>query len=202
MANTKSTKHLSFAYSYGFTEGKVHSRKLTALLKKAGYTLSDNPASADIIIAHSAGCWYKLDQLDPRLIIYVGMPLPTKRAGSIWLQANKMSFKALLKQGKFFRLLKSICFNAGYMLRHPLRNLDIIRKAEHALPVSFNNALTVFVMNRYDPWPQSNRLTKLIGSEPWSFVSLSGMHNNLWHEPEKYVKLINHYARILAKTDR
>ena len=46
MANTPLTKPLSFAFSYGFTEGKLHSRQMTRLLKKAGYTPARDPKQA------------------------------------------------------------------------------------------------------------------------------------------------------------
>jgi hypothetical protein len=201
MANTKSNKNLSFAYSYGFTEGKVHSRKLTKQLIKAGYRLETNYADADLIIAHSAGCWYKLDGLKPKLMVFVGMPLPNKNAGAVWLESNKISAKALLKHGRLLKFLKSIVYNVMYLLRHPRRNFDIVRKAQHAMPPRFKDTLTVFVINKHDPWPQSQRLNGLLAAEPWSFIGLDGTHNNLWHEPEKYIKIIDHYAELLAKTD-
>lgn len=201
MANTQSNNKLSFAYSYGFTEGKVHSKKLTKLLKQAGYIPSSSPEKADIVIAHSAGCWYKIESFSPKLLIYVGMPLPTGNAAKIWFQSNKITSKALIKQKRRLRLIKSICLNALYLLRHPFRNFAIINKVDHAEPRNFKESLVVFVSNQHDPWPKTNRLKDLVHGEPWSFISLKGTHNNLWHEPDKYVKLIDHYARLLAKTD-
>jgi hypothetical protein len=42
---------------YGLNEGAAMGRKLVRALKEAGFTITDDSAGADIILAHSGGCY-------------------------------------------------------------------------------------------------------------------------------------------------
>lgn len=50
----KTTKTVAFLY--GVTEGPQHSRRFRRELERAGYTITHDPAEAEIVIAHSGGC--------------------------------------------------------------------------------------------------------------------------------------------------
>ncbi len=201
MANTKSPEILTFALSYGFVEGSAHGRKISKLLKRAGFTQANSLTEADIIIAHSAGCWLIPDNAQPKLMLYIGMPLPFTSAQKIWLEANWLSIKSVLAKGHVFKMLRGGILNTYYALRHPRRSRDIIRGAKTSTPTIFTDATTIFIANRYDPWPQSKRLFDYLKSENWAFISLPGAHNNIWQHPAYYVEIVKNYAALLAKTN-
>lgn len=201
MTDTNSrAKHLTFAINYGFASGPVHSKKLRKLAAQAGF----KPApitKADIVIAHSAGCWLLPSDIRPKLIIYVGMPLATGRAQHIWLRANLASFK----EGNTRHNLSTRVKNTYYGLRQPRRNLRIVREAKHKIghPTLFSNVLAVFIANRRDLWPKSDtRQAALLAEQQWAFISLPGNHDDIWEKPERYVAIMEHYGKILAQTDR
>lgn len=201
MATTNSPK-LTYALSYGFGEGPLHGRKLRRLLEAAGFELVHDLASADIILAHSAGCWMLPDSAHPKLIVYVGMPLPITNAQKVWLKANLLGTKEAMERGNIYYLAKHVVLDIFYMIRHLSRSWQIVRGSTKRLPKEFPHALSVFVANRHDPWPFSSRLDDYLHSKHWAFISQPGSHSHVWTHPDYYVELINHYAELLAKTGK
>jgi hypothetical protein len=184
----------TFAFCFGFMEGKGHSRQLRKLLLKAGFQLAPL-TQADIIIAHSAGCALIPKQATPKLVIYTGMPLILARPKSTWVKVSLPRRKdGSLRHGLIIRVR-----NSYYTVRHIKRNVGIMRDPRIAQPVIFPKVQSVFIANRHDPWPKGAELNRLIDEQPWAFLSLPGAHENLWHEPERYIPIINHYAKqVLA----
>jgi pimeloyl-ACP methyl ester carboxylesterase len=192
MANTNSK--FSFAISYGLGGGPLHARHLNRLLHKAGFQQTRQLKEADIIIAHSGGCWLIPKTAKPQLVIYVGMCLAQSQPFRTWLAA-----KALMrKQSRRARRLSTMIKNVYYNLAQPLRNINMIRQSKTARPIVFPDCPTVFISNRYDPWPRSSQTQEYLDNYDWAFISLSGSHDDIWEHPERYVAIINHYARLLV----
>jgi hypothetical protein len=197
MANTDSpTKGLSFAISYGLVGGRAHSKKLNNLMRAEDYS-PDILTTADIIIAHSAGCWLLPQTVKPKLIVYVGMPLAQASWRDTFLNANVTSFT----HKNFLRSLSTKSKSTYYGLRQPRRNLNIIRMAKNSHSVIFTDIPSIFIANRYDPWPRSEQLQQFISSYDWAFISLPGSHDDIWERPQRYVAIINHYARLLDQAN-
>ena len=189
MASTDSTKP-SFAFSYGFATGNLHGRLMKRLLQQAGYK-SAPLETADIIVAHSAGCWLMPDMAHPKLVIYVGMPLAKDHTRKTWL-------KTQLRKRRYWRRRYTRLLHVYYLLVRRKHNRKILKMAVSARPRLFPKAQTIFIANEHDLWPRGKILDEYVRSKPWTFIGLAGGHNNVWREPEKYVAIINHYAELLA----
>lgn len=189
---------LSFAISYGFLGRPAHGKQISRLLRHEGYIPAPDIASADIVLAHSAGCWLINDMTQAKLVIYVGMPLAQDRPRQTFRRASSRNIHTFISNRHFLSVLKIGLYSLYYGLRQPVRNLEIVKAVKNA---QFNinpDTCTVFIANRHDPWPQSVRLQQYLKKQDWAFVSLPGSHDNVWEHPERYVAIINHYARLLA----
>ena len=188
---------LGYAISYGFVSGPAHSRGFRKLLSELGFR-QEAVKRAEVIFAHSAGCWLIPDTAQPQLVVYVGMPLTMARPRSAWLSANVASFR----KGKILANLNVRIKNSYYALSQPRRNLGIMRNAKIGKPSTFPKAQSVFIANRNDPWPQGPVLDEFIATKPWAFISLPGTHDAIWEDPRTYTAIINHYATdLLAQTN-
>jgi hypothetical protein len=196
MATTNSNpeRRLSYGLSYGFVGGPLHARKFKHLMNLAGYDHQLNLPQADIIIAHSAGCWLIPNGCQPKLVIYVGMPLAQLSPVQSLLMANRMA----LKNNDLGRTLITKTKTAYYSLRQPRRNVNIIRMSKTARPVILKNVPAIFIANKNDPWPQADQLQKYIDDHAWAFIGLPGTHDDVWEHPERYLEIINYYARLLV----
>lgn len=190
MATTNSK--FSFAISYGLVGGPLHSKGLRKQMAKAGF----NPASlreADIIIAHSAGCWLMPKNAKPKIVLYIGMPLASSKPTETWRKAVKSGYK----NNSFKRNLKGSSKNAFYGITQPRRNLNIICSASNSKPAIIKGAASIFVANKHDPWPTGENLVKVVNNHDWAFIGLGGSHDDIWDHPDHYVEVINHYAKLL-----
>jgi len=194
MARTASKpKPLTYALSYGLAGGPFHARSLMRYMKAAKF-IPATLETADIIIAHSAGCWLIPSTATPRLVVYVGMPLAQTHPTKTFLQAQRNSsrYNRLSSQFKI-RLISTY-----YLLIQPQHNKDIVRMASHARPIIFPKAKTVLIANHHDPWPKSKTLDDYLSRYNWSFISMEGAHDDIGIHPERYVEVIKHYARLLG----
>jgi hypothetical protein len=196
MTSTNSAKHaLSYSFSYGFLGGALHARKFKRQMQSAGYNYVLEPQNADIIIAHSAGCWLIPKNSRPKLIVYVGMPLNQSEPRKTILAANAARVKELRDRRYILPLqLKSMYHG----LRQPVRNIRIVKSAKQLKPVIIKSAGVVFIANRHDPWTQDKKLETYLIKQPWAFINLPGAHDHIWEQPKFYIDIINHYATILA----
>ncbi len=198
----KAKQPLSFAISYGFLGGPANGRKTKRLVRRAGLHISDDMARSDIIMAHSAGCVRIAANAKPKLVVYVGMPIATGSPSRIFLQTHGQNIRAFVAGGQLGRGLQIALYSLYYGLRQPRRNRDIIHNSKSAQPVLLPEAQTVFIANRHDPWPRSEQLDRYLADKEWAFISLPGSHDDIWQHPERYTAIINHYARLLAQTNR
>ncbi len=193
--SSKSKTNLTYAVSYGFAGGPLHSRKMDRLLQASGY-VSVDAQEADIIIAHSAGCWFIPNSAQPKIVLYVGMPLAQDNPWQTWLTANVNHRRngLLLNVQLWFK-------NMYYASLQPRRNIKIVRMGKRAQSVILPGVRAVFIANQHDPWPRADILGRYLDKHSWAFISLPGTHDDIWLHPERYTSIINHYARLLAQTD-
>jgi hypothetical protein len=195
MARTASPKPaLSYGISYGLGGGPLHSRQLEHHLRQAGLHRAVRLDQANIIIAHSGGCWLIPKTAQPQLVIYIGMTLAQSKPRQTWLTAKAL----MAKHSRRARRLNTMAKNTYYISRQPRRNLNMVRQAKTARPIVFPGRPTVFITNRHDPWPKDKQIQNYLDNYDWAFLSLPGAHDDIWEHPKRYAVIIDHYARLLA----
>lgn len=200
MARTNSPcKPPTYAISYGFLSGPALSRQLRKDLRSFGYEEARSIVQADIVIAHSAGCWLVPKTASAKLLIYVGMPLAQAHPHQTFKDARRQNIRAFIRHLHVWRGLVIGFCSLYYGLAQPVRNRNIVRDAKHArIATELADMHTVFIANRDDPWPQPEKLQTYVQERDWAFIGLPGSHNDIWEYPERYAAIIDHYARLLA----
>ncbi len=191
------SKPLTYHINYGFVGGPRKSKAMRRHLQSAGLQQAESANTADIIIAHSAGCWEISDSAQPRLVVYIGLPLadPTLRTS---LKSNAQTFGRVIGAGHFKHLRRHVTLSMYYLAREPRRNMRIIRRAKQLKVKVFPDAQSVMIMNQHDPWPRAPELGDLMQYEAWAYVGLPGTHDSIWEDSQLYAQIIEHYARLLA----
>src|SRR3989344_1103075 len=199
MARTASfNRSLTYAFSFGFLAGQGHGRMLGKLLRREGYVQARDLEQADIIVAHSAGCWMIPLTAKPKLVIFIGMPLAQSSPSRTFVRANRQKMRSLMKSLQLTRASQLIFYSTYYGFTQISRNRNIIRTAKHAQPVVIPTAKHIFIANRYDPWPHAKKLQSYIDKYNWTFVSMPGVHDDIWQQSNRYMAIINYYARLLV----
>lgn len=190
MATTDSSKkQRTYAICYGLAGGSLHSRKFRRFMRQAGFVLIEDALKADIIVAHSAGCWLIEKGGRPKLVVYVGMPLTMARRQATWFQANLTDFRRAPIRSAKVRVV-----NGYYSLSQPHRNIDILRHPKIGQPVIVPKAQAVFIANHYDPWPKTPKIGNFVRDHDWIYINMPGAHDDIWEHPARYVEIISHYA--------
>src|SRR5580700_9392235 len=150
---------LSYAFSYGFLAGPLHSRHFRKLLHENGYVPASRLVDADIIIAHSAGCWLVPQSVSPQLLFLVGMNLNEDKPHKTLIAANVEKTRVLKRNNHLLKAITvGLLYSAYYGLTQPRRNKNIARDAKRAHTVAtYSNTNTIFIANKNDPWPDMEK---------------------------------------------
>jgi len=181
------------AFIYGFTEGKWHGHRFRKALQDKAYEILYNPRIADVIIAHSAGCYHvPIDLRHDQQVLFIN---PTYWPGKpLLFRAFKMFGQLViavrLGNHPLYQLQKT-AHNLWYLVWHADSNRDMVKRAKKfELPVEIKHRHTTLVRNQHDPWltPDLDDLKKL--NKNLRIVHMPGWHDHCWEFPEQYLHLI------------
>lgn len=174
------------AVLYGIVSGQRIGKYLYTALEQAGYSLVSDPKDADIIIAHSAGCFW-LPAHTPAILIdppyWPGRPaahrVRNRLASYMHLRRNNYTLKQWL-----WRTL----WGSYYAVFDFRRNNRIISYADHFdLKTVIKDRPVVIIRNGNDDW-LSPAVHELAASNTnLSIVDIPGDHDDCWIHPEPYV---------------
>lgn len=193
----------SFAIVPGFAEGRWHMKNLIRELEASGYELAETAAEADIIIAHSGGCYFLPKLQSRQLIVLIGPPYwPGKPLLLSLVQKLYLDFVDCVSRGMIIYWLQKTFWNTLYLLRDLLLAASMGLKARKQ---DFYKALAehkvMIIRNQQDSWCSTKISAELSHNKHFSFHALPGQHDDCWHNPRPYVKLIEKNYGLLAKTD-
>jgi len=187
--------HKTVAVLDGFAEGKWHSKKLRAELVNAGYTIAKDATKADIIIAHSGGCFYvPLNNTDQKVML-IGPPYwPDKSPARSMMEKIYLDMTYRMREQNFLYFLQKTQWNIIYLIADIPRALNIGKSVRLKKLVSlFNKSRVIVVRNKDDAWCMPDLKSALI-NEKATFYELPGEHDDCWIHPKAYVDLLQaHY---------
>jgi hypothetical protein len=174
---------------YGFSEGAAHGRALRQVLTASGFRVVKDPAKADILIAHSGGCFVVPEKHQATLVILVGIDhWPGKSFIVAITQKVWNDVVAHRGERKLTAWLRKTGWNliyGGNIRRH----LRMLRGKRRGSAWSINAARLVLVRNHEDTFCTPDTHTLPFKSKPIT-VELIGQHDDIWLHPEPYVDII------------
>lgn len=181
----------------GFTEGDWHRLRLQTAFENHGYKVIDDPERADIIFAHSGGCYSVPLTLRPQQTVMLvdptywpGRPLAVRSQLMTW-----QLLRAIRPGNQPAYHIRKTFHNLVYLLWHGSQNLAMIRQAPHYnLEDELKHAHTILVRNQNDPWltPAFRDLKHF--NEQLQLFELEGDHDDCWLHPDTYINLLQSVA--------
>lgn len=173
---------------HGLNEGPAMSRKLEECLRSNGFEPVQDPAQADVIFAHSGGCFLVPAINRAAKIVLVGLPY---QPGRPWFAST---FIKVWREGKLYRQehrLRQWAQKWSWHCRYAFRLRAAVKMAMNMRPSSPWNSVQpeVIVRNRHDAYA-APELHQLPFNGPRTFISLPGEHDDCWDNPEPYVAII------------
>lgn len=168
--------------AYGWPEGKWHSKYLETALKGEGYKITNSQEDADVIIAHSAGCYMLHPGSRTKLILLIGLPNWPNRA----VYRSTMQKVSLETKDKYW--LTKTLFHILYALR--LTSTLKTWQAFHRKLLPQTKSRVVLVRNLHDTYMNDAVTKKLAKDKGWAYENLEGQHDDLWQNPLPYTSII------------
>ncbi len=187
---------LTYTIYHGFSHSRRHSAGMRKLLDQAGYDEAIEPRQADIVIAHSAGCYIVPPDSDAKVVLLVGVPMNDKHVRRVFFDARRKdvaTFRAAHQSKRLFRLTALSYLEVSRHSRYHRKLVKTVITKRHNLPV-INARQTIVISSQSDPWPEPVKELAKTSKHGYSFISMYGSHNHLWQAPEQYIEIIKAYA--------
>lgn len=180
-----------FAIVHGWAEGPWQSKPMVRLLRELGWQQVRNPRQADVVIAHSSGCYLLSRKLSGKRIILIGPPLwPGRTLPESILRKLKEDL-ANSYSGRYGGWLLKIAHNWWYIISRPLASWHAAtRMRTEALPAIAGDNRVIIVRNRDDTFCHADIAKLAPGLADCVFLSMSGGHDDCWTRPERYLGLV------------
>lgn len=173
---------------YGWSEGPWQGKLLRRSLHTAGYSITKDIETADILIAHSGGCYTLPDKTTARLILLVGLPFHPSQHPLVSLREK------LRHEIKDWWWLKKTIHNMYYLLTRPLTWFRMWRAWKQTNLPTHENIEVIAIRNDQDNFMHPLDSVKLIEQKGWRLKKLRGHHDDIWRNPAPYVKIIKEYT--------
>lgn len=173
---------------YGLNEGPAMGRQLSQCFRDAGFSITTDPSQADIIFAHSGGCFLIPPVNTASKIVLVGLPY---WPGRPWLMATILKVgrevKLYIREGRIgYWAVKWLCHLWYAFFLEPA----IRMKQNMKLTGPWNGKQPQFIIrNRHDMY-SFPVLHKVAWGGPRTFISLPGEHDDCWDNPKVYADLL------------
>jgi hypothetical protein len=173
----------------GFAEGWHTSWRLRRTLAKRGFAISKNPATAEVLIAHSGGCFVVPENHNAKLILLIGLPYwPGKSLLKCIIQKNNMALTTAVREKTLGTFLCKLPWHALYMA-NMRRNFQMLGGHKSSIVWQTSSPKTVLIRNRYDA-NCTNKPNELKFQHSAALLSLPYEHDDCWDHPELYADVV------------
>lgn len=177
---------------HGWAGGWWHVREFTKALKRAGFRVVKNPSQANVVIAHSTGCYRLNEGSKASLFILLGPPYwPSKSIlRRLLLKKGHDTSLHLKDRGVIFAINKSI-WEIIYIIIKPSYTFIALK---HHRYLHFLDLLegkrVILIRNEKDYFCSPQIKDAVQKFKNVQYVSLPGGHDDFMINPRPYIDLV------------
>ena len=180
------------AIAHGWAGGKWHVRRFLKALKQNGFEERKRIANADVIVAHSTGCYRLKENNNAKLILLIGPPYwPTKSILHRLLKKKGHDTRHRLRNEGLLFTINKLLFEIIYVIIKPSYTFIALKHHRylHFLEL-IKNKRVILIRNEEDFLcsPEIEQAVK--NYENVCYVELPGGHDDFMTNPGPYVDLI------------
>ncbi|HEX8182123.1 MAG TPA: hypothetical protein VF575_00810 [Candidatus Saccharimonadales bacterium] len=178
----------------GFGEGSWHTNRLARELTTHGYRPVQDASIADIVVTHSAGCFFLPNTRHNKLLILIDPPYWPGRSNIVRIcQKTWWDFVAHIRRRKVGFYLHKTAWNWVYILANIARVVKIGQLArKHNFHEALAHETVAIIRNDHDAWFMPNAAEALPTNETFTFYRLPGEHDDCWLYTREHADLIHH----------
>lgn len=187
------------AFVHGWAEGAWSASKFSRAFEEAGFEVTNDVRRTDIIISHSAGCYFVADYPAAKLVVLIGLPLwPGKPIIVSLLQ--KLFLEVLEhRRDKLLWYIKKLAHNTWDIATKPTSLFQfLINRRRQKLPITKTGQKIILIRNSNDRFSSPKACQQIARQNGYQLIEVAGLHDDCWINPEKYVEIVSKYAKRLA----
>lgn len=178
------------AIIHGWAEGEWQSRQFRQQLIDNGFSVSSDIKSADIIFAHSSGCFLVPPEVKAKTIILVGPPYwPHRHLATSVLTKLFKEVTVHRHTQPFSWWLNKLAHNLWYIIANPQASLRVITDHKLTNLPSPSRHQVILIRPADDTFTHPN-IQKLLADQNYTFITLPGAHDDCWLDSQTYIDLI------------
>jgi len=175
---------VTVAILYGFSEGPGLGGAFLRTLKQNGFEIIADPRQADVIVAHSGGCYLVPEESAAKLVVLIGESFwPGRPLLGRVIRKMQLDTASYWRAGHFIAWTIKQFWHSIYFWDMP-RNLAMWRRQQPKTWPILAGKKVVHIRYKDDAFctPAISKAGVLPGAE---FVTLPGQHDELWIRPEQ-----------------
>ena len=170
---------------YGFSEGPRKATRFLQALATAGFTIAQDAQQADVIVAHSGGCFIVPPTHAGQKVVLVGVPYSASRQGFSAWRRNSAAIFATTRQAGMAATVQYLWWSFVYIC-NMAANVRMLRGfLNHNIWQLQGNV--VLVHNQRDFYSPPEDLPFV--AKP-KHVLLPGHHDDIWLHPQRYLSVL------------
>lgn len=182
---------MKVAIIYGWSEGPWQGQRFKAALAKTGLEIVKNPLKADIIIAHSEGCYWLPGGINPKLIALIGLPHWPGRSLITSTILNLIANAKTESRQDLSWWAAKLIHNVFYIFSRPNLTWRLLSRHNSAnIPILKTGQKGLLIRASKDTYCSPNIQDLLPKLKPYVFKQIAGVHDDCWATPGPYIKLI------------
>lgn len=190
MTETDASTPTTVAIIHGWAEGKRLSKRFADILTKRGFKVVNDPAVADVVFAHSLGCYLLPPDSKARRVLLVGVPLvPTERLPVALVRKLAKEARHHRAHDELGWWYKKLAYGFWCAVTKPHHIYYLFSKRNSTYLPNADDRRVLVVRPTDDPFmpAETNHLLEKRG---YRRVELEGMHDDCWLDPEMYADLL------------
>lgn len=176
----------------GWAGGPKLTRLFRSKLKNAGFAVAKHPKQADIIIAHSVGCYFLPKHKKAKVIVLINPPYwPRRSIVRRQRQMSKNEYDFLLQTFGLRRLLLDRFWQLFYLMAKPAYSYSVLKNhGELDFLTKLDDLKTILVRNQGDEFCSPEIKEVISHYRNIDYVEVPGYHSDYYTNPQPYIDLI------------
>ena len=177
---------------YGVASGDRLGGRLRRELRHAGFTIAKKSDDADIIVAHSAGCFWLQDTRQDQKLMIIDPPYwPGRTVRDRAKEKSDANFHYRRYDYSHRLWLTKNLWGFYYLIRDMKRTVHIAKRVkDFDLPSVIGDKSVLLVRNKLDSWCTPDLDYLKHNHRNLKIVELPGEHDDWFFNPKPYVDLL------------
>lgn len=182
----------TLAIVHGWSEGPWQSRRFCKELAKTELQFIKRAEDADVIVAHSEGCYWVPRKNKASLILLIGIPhWPGRHLFTSVILNLKANYSFARGDESLAYWFTKLTRNLWYIITRPYQSYRVLKLHNlRFLPRQSSTKRVVMIRNHLDTFTHP-KIDKILDQvKRYKYVEYPGVHDDCWSHPHKYIELI------------